>query len=105
MSKFDNVLRKISEALPVVQQPAGTTPTPATTNPAQQQTTNIPVKTSTGQDPAKVAQNTGFSLTDPNTVKVMQALADTKDLAEVTKALSDSNVQKVLQGFITNYKV
>jgi hypothetical protein len=37
MSKFDNVLRKISEALPVVQQPAGTAPSSATTNPAQQQ--------------------------------------------------------------------
>ena len=36
MSKFDNVLRKISEALPVVpqQQVAGQPPKPATTQPA-----------------------------------------------------------------------
>jgi len=112
MSKFDAVLKKIEEALPVTpqqqQQAAGVQPNSA--NATQQQTnsnqaTNSLVKTSTGQDPAKVAQNTGFSLTDPNTAKAMQALADTETMADVTKVLSDSNVQKILQGFIANYKV
>jgi len=103
MSKFDAVYKRIEEQMPnMQQQPAAGTQT----NPANvaQQTTNTSVKTSTGQDPAKVAQNTGFSLTDPNTVKAMQTLADTKSMSEVTKALSDPNVQKVLQGFIANYK-
>jgi len=102
MSKFDAILKRIEEQMPSnVQQNVTGATNPQQTNPSQP--TNA-VKTSTGQDPAKVAQSTGFSITHPDTAKAMQALADTKSMADVTKALSDPNIQKVIQGFLGAYK-
>ena len=106
MSKFDSIISKISEGMPMA---STQQPTPNQNQPVSSQQTNPNqpgnnvVKTSTGQDPAKIAQNTGFSLTNPNTAKAMQTLADTKTMADVTKALSDPSVQNVLQGFLKAY--
>lgn len=56
-----------------------------------------------GASPTQASAPNLFSLTHPDTAKAMQALADTKTMADVTKVLSDPNYQKIIKGFIEAY--
>jgi len=58
------------------------------------------------QQPPKpgTAPNTAtpFSLTSPQTATTINALADTKSAADVTKVLADPNHQKIITGYINH---
>ena len=49
------------------------------------------------------ATQNSFSLTHPDTARAMQALADAKTMADVTKVLSEPGYQKTIKGFIEAY--